>query len=207
MWVHGSLQQEGKRLPAFMSALILILGDLLGQWVIGVGAMSVSEKVVAPGMCPTIHRYIPRDSRAFIPMTPTTGSSILCRVNTSSFYCDWILIANRGRIYYFDKAMKEQLVLYNMGLIVLRMRKELEGEYQVLLGVNRTCEVRVLITAVGPLFLYRILLLIPGIMFLCGLGLLWDWLIKTRNRLATSWEQQRATENIQQVVLPSEWIP
>lgn len=30
----------------FISALILILGDLLGQWVMAVGAMPLSQKVV-----------------------------------------------------------------------------------------------------------------------------------------------------------------
>ncbi|KAH0630421.1 hypothetical protein JD844_013434 [Phrynosoma platyrhinos] len=157
-----------------------------------------------PGMCPTIHRYIPRDSKAFIPVPRSKGFSILCRVNTSSSRCEWVLIANRGRSYYFNMDLKDHLILHNMGLIVIRMSKELEGEYQVLSGLNRTCEGRVLMTAVGPLFLYRIFLLIPGIMFLCGLGLLWDWLIKARHRLAASEEEQISHDRIQHVIPPSD---
>ncbi|XP_053146893.1 uncharacterized protein LOC128342870 [Hemicordylus capensis] len=179
-----------------------------------------SLTVPAPSMCPTLYRYIPQDSRAFIPMTLAKSYTILCRVNTSSSLCDWILVASRGRSYYFNRGLKKRLFLYNMGLIIIQMSKDLEGEYHVLSGVNRTCTVRVLMTAVGkspsgqweknwhyhwkkgPLLLHRILLLVPGIVFLCVLGLLWDWLTKMRSQLAISGEQQRANEHIQQVIIP-----
>ncbi|XP_061469444.1 uncharacterized protein LOC133378846 [Rhineura floridana] len=202
MWAYSSPIQEGKRLWVCTSALILILGGLLGRWITEVRAAPISREAAAPGLCPTIHRFIPRDSKAFIPIPRTKGFSILCKVNTSSSRCEWVLLASRGRSYYFNMDLKEHLILYNMGLIITRMSKELEGEYHVLSGINKTCEGRVFMTAVGPLFLYRIFLLIPGIVFLCGLGLLWDWLIKARNRLATSEEGQGANARIQHVIPP-----
>ncbi|KAM6473967.1 uncharacterized protein PHA67_006562 [Liasis olivaceus] len=204
MWAYHTPPQEGKRLWVCTSALILILGGLLGRRITEVGAGPMSEKLAASGMCPIIHRYIPRDSKAFIPIPRSNSYAVLCRVNISSSQCEWVLIANRGRCYYFNLGLKEHLILHQMGLVVMHMKKELEGEYQVLSGVNRTCQGRVLMTAVGPLFLYRIFLLIPGIMFLCGLGLLWDWLIKARGRLVTSEEEQSANQRIQQIqrVLP-----
>nr|XP_020669752.1 uncharacterized protein LOC110090476 isoform X2 [Pogona vitticeps] len=154
-----------------------------------------------PGRCPTIHRYIPRDSKAFIPIARSKGFSILCRVNASS-RCEWVLLVNRGRSYYFNMDLKDHLILHNKGLVVKHMSKELEGEYQVLSGLNRTCDGQVLLTAVGPLFLYRIFLLLPAIMFLGGLGALWDWLVVERNRLAASEEEQNINNRIQHVFPP-----
>ncbi|KAL8213037.1 UNVERIFIED_CONTAM: hypothetical protein K2H54_060322 [Gekko kuhli] len=148
-------------------------------------------------MCAMIHRYIPRDSRTFIPITLPSDYSILCRVNSSASRCDWILVASRGHSYYFNRDLKDRLILDHTGLIIIDMNKELEGEYQVLSGANRTCEAQVSLTAVGPWFLYWILLLVPGIAFLSGLGLLWDWLIKARNRLTISQTELSADENIQ----------
>ncbi|KAG8127749.1 hypothetical protein E2320_014647 [Naja naja] len=156
----------------------------------------------ASSVCPIIHQYIPRDSKAFIPIPRTNSYAVLCRVNLTTSQCEWVLIANRGRCYYFNLGLKEHLILHQMGLIVMHMKKELEGEYQVLSGVNRTCQGRVLMTYVGPLFLYRIFLLIPGIMFLVGLGMLWDWLIKARSRMGASEEEQTANQLIQHVIPP-----
>ncbi|XP_062829772.1 uncharacterized protein LOC134297077 isoform X2 [Anolis carolinensis] len=162
------------------------------------------RKIPVPDMCPIIYRHIPRDSRDLIPVPRSEGFSILCRVNTSTSLCEWILIATRDRSYYFNRDMKNHIVLHPLGLIVTHMNKELEGEYQILSGLNRTCMGRVLMTAVGPLFIYRIFLLIPGIMFLCGMGLLWDCLIKARNQLAVSEEEQTTSDRIQHVISPSD---
>ncbi|KAF7236206.1 Maltose/maltodextrin import ATP-binding protein MalK [Varanus komodoensis] len=204
MLAYSSPLQEGKPLRLCISALILISGGLLGQWITEAKAGPISGQAADPGFCPTIHRYIPRESKAFIPIPHTRGYAILCRVNASSSHCEWVMVSTRGRAYYFNMDLKDHLILHSMGLIVTRMTKDLEGEYQVLSGINRTCEGRILITAVGSLFLYRIFLLIPGITFLCGLSLLWDWLIKARNQLATSEEEQRNHERIQHIIAPSD---
>ncbi|KAK9405860.1 hypothetical protein NXF25_004634 [Crotalus adamanteus] len=156
----------------------------------------------ASSVCPIIHQYIPRYSKAFIPIPRSNSYVVLCRVNLTSSQCEWVLIANRGRCYYFNLGLKEHLILHQMGLIVMHMKKELEGEYQVLSGINRTCQGRVLMTYVEPLFLYRIVLLIPGAMFLVGLGILWDWLIKARSRMGASDEEQTANQLIQHVIPP-----
>ncbi|KAL7986328.1 hypothetical protein Chor_011494, partial [Crotalus horridus] len=170
-------------------------------------------------VCPIIHQYIPRYSKAFIPIPRSNSYVVLCRVNLTSSQCEWVLIANRGRCYYFNLGLKEHLVLHQMGLIVMHMKKELEGEYQVLSGINRTCQGRkselsqimaekispspdVFFSLLEPLFLYRIVLLIPGAMFLVGLGILWDWLIKARSRMGASDEEQTANQLIQHVIPP-----
>lgn len=39
-------------------------------------------------------------------------------------------------------------------------------------------------------------------MFLVGLGILWDWLIKARSRMGASEEEQTANQLIQHVIPP-----
>ncbi|KAJ7317287.1 hypothetical protein JRQ81_003449 [Phrynocephalus forsythii] len=202
MWAYTVAPQEGKRLWVLLPAPVLIWGVLIGHWVAEAAAAALNGKAEGPDVCPTIHRYIPRDSRAFIPISHPKGFSVLCRVNASSSRCEWVLLVNRGRSYYFNMDLKNHLTLNNMGLVVRHMSKELEGEYQVLSGHNRTCDGRVLMTAVGPLFLYWIFL-IPGILFLAGLVLLWDWLVKARRQLAASAEGENIDGRIQHVIPPA----
>ncbi|CAM2101426.1 unnamed protein product [Caretta caretta] len=59
------------------------------------------------------------------------------------------MVLIRGRLYYFLRAFKGHLILHTSGLVVQEMKRDMEGEYWVLSGKNRTCLARILLTAVG----------------------------------------------------------
>ncbi|EMP42326.1 hypothetical protein UY3_00404 [Chelonia mydas] len=142
--------------------------------------------VLAPSACPLLHRFVARGSTAVIPLRLPRGSVALCKVNAHRPRCDWVMVLIRGRLYYFLRALKGHLILHTSGLVVQEMKGDMEGEYWVLSGKNRTCLARILLTAVGPLFFYRFLLVIPGLLFMAVLVLIWDWLIKLGGDLSWS---------------------
>ncbi|CAM4655001.1 unnamed protein product [Lepidochelys olivacea] len=160
--------------------MLLILGGLYPGGVMEVRALPYVGKVAAPSACPLLHRFVARGSTAVIPLRLPRGSVALCRVNAHRPRCDWLMVLIRGRLYYFLQAFKGHLILHTSGLVVQEMKRDMEGEYWVLSGKNRTCLARILLTAVGPLFFYRFLLVIPGLLFMAVLVLMWDWLIKVR---------------------------
>ncbi|XP_077187451.1 uncharacterized protein LOC143834510 [Paroedura picta] len=203
MGAYGPPLQEGKRSWFSAAALVVIWGGLLGQWDAEAASVFMGKQEAGPGMCAMICRYIPRDSRAFIPITLPNDYTILCRVNSSASHCNWVLLASRGHSYYFNRDLKDHFIMDHTGLGIIGMKKEMEGEYQVLSGPNRTCEAQVRLTAVGPWFHYRIFLLVPGIAILSALGWLWEWLIKTRNEHIITQVEQSMNDNIQHVIPPS----
>ncbi|KAM9119672.1 LOW QUALITY PROTEIN: uncharacterized protein ACDP82_016003 [Pangshura tecta] len=141
-------------------------------------ALPYVGKVAAPSACPLLHRFVARGLTAVIPLRLPRRSVVLCKVNARGPRCDWAMVLIRGRLYYFLQAFEGHLILHASGLVVQEMKGDLEGEYWVLSGQNRTCLARILLTAVGPLFFYRFLLVIPGLLFVAVLVLMWDWLIK-----------------------------
>ncbi|KYO19913.1 hypothetical protein Y1Q_0006868 [Alligator mississippiensis] len=138
-----------------------------------------------PGTCPIIHRFVAPGVQATIPLHLPWASTALCKLDPRHVQCAWVLVLALGQAYYLDSAFQGHIVLHPLGLVIQDMTAEMEGEYQVLLGHNKTCLARVILTPVGHLFHYRFLLLLPGLLVMSVILLLWDWLIKVRSSTET----------------------
>ncbi|TFJ96764.1 staphylococcal nuclease domain-containing protein 1 [Platysternon megacephalum] len=103
----------------------------------------------APSARPLLHRFVAWGSTAAIPLRLPRGSVALCKVNARGPRCDWVVVLIRGRLFYFLRAFTGHLILHASGLVVQEMKGDMEGEYWVLSGQNRTCLARILLTAVG----------------------------------------------------------